>query len=344
MNHEDNTDVEYGSEYDAHRIDDSVNVVKGDENFEALAKYPSFQKLQYNDKMVLVDKITELFEKGTNEKWLVGEEEITIGNKIGEGSNSVIHDCKWRGLDIVVKMTRTKKLALLTDLLKEIELWSGLRHPHLVQFLGFSYSFKHNEFMILMEKIDGVNLAEFMERKTSSISNYQKYHICMQLINVFKFLHSCKPAVIYRDLKPENIMIDKFCNVKLTDFGLSRYMPESEPYQMTGTTGTIRYMAPEVYFGHYYDLRADVYSLGLIIYYIFSGKRPFNDYNTQTIGTYFTNTDLLFSTKLVKDRKLRSIINKCIEKDYKERWDINALSTNYMEIARANNPNHCVIS
>ena len=103
-------------------------------------------------------------------------------------------------------------------------------------------------------------------------------------------------------------------------------------------------MAPEVYFGHYYDLRADVYSLGLIIYYIFSGKRPFNDYNTQTIGTYFTNTDLLFSTKLVKDRKLRSIINKCIEKDYKERWDINALSTNYMEIARANNPNHCVIS
>ena len=171
-----------------------------------------------------------------------------------------------------------------------------------------------------------------------------KYHICMQLINVFKFLHSCTPAVIYRDLKPENIMIDKFCNVKLTDFGLSRYMPESEPYQMTGTTGTIRYMAPEVYFGHYYDLRADVYSLGLIIYYIFSGKRPFNDYNTQTIGTYFTNTDLLFSTKLVKDRKLRSIINKCIEKDYKERWDINALSTNYMEIARANNPNHCVIS
>ena len=41
------------------------------------------------------------------------------------------------------------------DLLKEVELWSGLGHPHLVQFLGFSYSFKHNEFMILMEKIDG---------------------------------------------------------------------------------------------------------------------------------------------------------------------------------------------
>ena len=121
----------------------------------------------------------------------------------------------------------------------------------------------------------------------------------MQLINVIKFLHSCKPAVIYRDLKPENIMIDKFYNVKLTDFGL----------KMTGTTGTIRYMAPEVYFGQYYDLSADVYSLGLIIYYVFSGSRPFLDYNTQTIGTYFTNPDLLFSTKLVKDRRVRS--TKC---------------------------------
>lgn len=331
-------DKDYGS-------DDDNNNAKEDDNFETLAKYPSFQKLQYNDKKVLVDKISELFKKGTNEKWLVSEEEITIGTKIGEGSNSVIHDCQWRGLNIVVKMTKTKKLALLTDLLKEIELWSGLRHPNLVQFLGFSYSFKHNEFMILMEKIDGVNLAELMERKTSSsISNYQKYHICVQLINVFKFLHSCKPAVIYRDLKPENIMIDKFFNVKLTDFGLSRYMPESEPFQMTGTTGTIRYMAPEVYFGHYYDLRADVYSLGLIIYYVFTGKRPFMDYNTQTIGTYFTNSDLLFSTKLVKERRLRSIINNCIEKDYKERWDINTLSTNFMDDVRANNPNNCIIS
>ena len=110
--------------------------------------------------------------------------------------------------------------------------------------------------------------------------------LLLKLINVIKFLHSCKPAVIYRDLKPENIMIDKFYNVKLTDFGLCRFMPETEPYKMTGTTGTIRYMAPEVYFGKYYDLSADVYSLGVIIYYVFSGSRPFLDYNTQTIGTY----------------------------------------------------------
>lgn len=313
-------------------------------NFNKLANYPSFQRLEYTDQKVLVDKITELFKKGSDERWLVSEDEIKIGKKIGEGSNSVIHDCQWRGLNIVVKMTKTNKLDLLNVLLKEIDVWSGLRHPNLVQFLGFSYSFKNHEFMILMEKIDGVNLRVLVERKMSNISNHQKYHICMQLINVIKFLHSCKPAVIYRDLKPENIMIDKFYNVKLTDFGLSRFMPETEPYKMTGTTGTIRYMAPEVYFGQYYDLSADVYSLGLIIYYVFSGSRPFLDYNTQTIGTYFTNPDLLFSTKLVKERKIRSIINNCIEKDYRERWDINALWSSFMDAMCGGNQNGCMLS
>ena len=340
---------EYGSELDAHSYEDenaeNAENAENEKNFETLAKYPSFQELEYNEKKILIDQITELFKKGTNERWLVSEEEINIGKKIGEGSNSVIHDCEWRGIHIVVKMTKTKKLALLINLLQEIELWSALRHPNLVQFLGFSYSFKQNEFMILMEKIDGVNLAEFMEKKVSStISDFQKYHICNQLINVFKFLHSCKPPVIYRDLKPENIMIDKFYNVKLTDFGLSRYMPEVEPYEMTGGTGTVRYMAPEVYFGHNYDLRADIYSLGLIIYYVFCGNKPFKDYNKESIKTYFTNKDLLFSTKQVKEPKLRSIINNCIEKECEDRWDINQLATNFVDIIDTSNRINCTIS
>ena len=139
-------------------------------------------------------------------------------------------------------------------------------------------------------------------------------------------------------------MIDKFYNLKLTDFGLSRFMPESEPYQMSGTAGTIRYMAPEVYFAKEYDLRADIYSLGLIIYYVFTSKRPFMDYNTTTIGTYFSNPDLIFSTKEVKDRRLRSIINNCIEKDYMERWDINELYTHFVDIIESDNPKGCIVS
>jgi len=139
-------------------------------------------------------------------------------------------------------------------------------------------------------------------------------------------------------------MIDKFYNVRLTDFGLSRFMPDTEPYKMTGTTGTIRYMAPEVYFGDNYDLRADVYSLGLILYYIYSEKRPFDNYNVETIATYFTNKDLMFSTKHVNNKKMRTIINKCIEKDQNFRWDINTLSSNFSDaVCDDTNQNRCTI-
>ena len=198
---------------------------------------------------------------------------------------------------------------------------------------------------MLMEKINGVNLRQLIERKTSSsMSNYQKYHICGQLINVFKFLHDCKPAVIYRDLKPENIMIDKFFNVKLTDFGLSRFMPETEPYKMTGTTGTLRYMAPEVFNGQHYALKADIYSLGLIIFFVFTGTKPFEKYNLDELKIYFSNDDLIFSTHQVKDKKLRSIINNCIKKSHVNRWDINQLSSSFAELSGNRNPSNCSIA
>ena len=85
-------------------------------------------------------------------------------------------------------------------------------------------------------------------------------------------------------------------------------------------------MAPEVYLGNNYDLKVDVYSLGLIIYNIYTRIIPFEGYNTETIKLYFTKPDLIFSTEKIKDKKLRYIINMCIQKNPDNRWDINKLS------------------
>lgn len=325
-------------------VEDNTNTItntivdcSGNE-FYPLLTYPSFKKLEHNKRIELQNQIISLMTKGKDEKWLIQDSELAITDKIGEGSCSVIHNCKWRGIDIVIKKTKMKKLALLNDLLKEIYIWSGLRHPNLVQFLGFNYSKPSDDFNILMEKIDGLNLTQYIERKNMSRPTLRvKYHICAELISVFQFLHSCKPAVIYRDLKPENVMIDKFNKVKLTDFGLCRFMPEEEPYKMTGTTGTIRYMAPEVYLGQKYNLNADVYSLGLVIYYVFTGEKPFKDYDTTTIKTYFYNSELIFSTKNIKNKNLRTIINKCIVKNNQERWSIDELAEEFEKFMKNNN-------
>tara|TARA_Y100000389_G_scaffold8259_1_gene7841 strand:+ start:129 stop:1259 length:1131 start_codon:yes stop_codon:yes gene_type:complete len=317
----------------------SYNIIKGYDNadydnmktfkdFTVLSKYPSFQHLENKKQNELIKKINDTIKKGKTEKWLIDDVELEIQYPpIARGSGSFIHNCIWRDSTIVIKRPNTKKVSLLKDLFKEIDIWSTLRHPNLVQFLGISFNREMNDFYILMEKIDGINLKQFINNKhDSNISNNNKFYICRQLINVIKFIHLCNPPVIYRDLKPENIMIDKQYNLKLTDFGLSRFMPDDEGYKLTGETGTIRYMAPEVYLGKEYDLKVDVYSLGLIIYNIYTRIIPFEGYNTETIKLYFTKPDLIFSTEQIKDKKLRYIINMCIQKNPDNRWDINKLS------------------
>jgi len=311
----------------------TTNVLGKPHNFQHLSKFPSFQDLENNKQKMLMKKIDDTLKKGKIEKWLIEFNELTIKYPhMAKGSNSFIHECEWRDTTIVVKKPNYKKLSCLTNLLKEIEIWSTLRYPGLVQFLGVSFDQSQDEFYIMMEKINGVNLKDFINDRTKSLSSIKKHYICKNIINAVKFLHTCNPPIIYRDLKPENIMIDRHSIIKLTDFGLSRFMPETDKYNLTGETGTIRYMAPEVYLNKHYDLKVDVYSLGLILYFVYTGEIPFREYDNHTIQTYFEKEDLLFSTKPVSNKNIRFIINMCIQKNPSMRWDIHKLFTEFNKI------------
>tara|TARA_B100000902_G_C26548574_1_gene546017 strand:- start:27 stop:452 length:426 start_codon:yes stop_codon:yes gene_type:complete len=141
-------------------------------------------------------------------------------------------------------------------------------------------------------------------------------------------------------------MIDSKNTVKLIDFGLSRFMPETTNYRLTGGTGTVRYMAPEVFLKQDYGLNVDVYSLGLIMYFVYTGKTPFTDYDINTIKTYFNTADLIFSTEIIKNKKMKYIINMCIKKDKTQRWDIYKLSKEFdiNSIMEQNQWEECCIS
>lgn len=330
-------------------INENINEYhKDDKDFLKLDNYPSFASLNFVEKEKIKNNINELLEKGKIQRWLIGIDELKIGEEIGKGSNSYINNCIWRNLEIVVKKPKEKKLFLLVDLLKEIDLWSSLRHPYLVQFLGACYDKDNEDFYIMLEKIHGYTLSDYIENKSKSknksFSKYAKYQICTQLINVIKFLHSCNPPIIYRDLKPENIMIDNFNNVHLTDFGLSRYMPEQSNYNLTGGTGTIRYMAPEVYLHKNYDLKVDIYSLGFIFYYIFTGIKPFINYNVNTIKEYMNNPDIIHSTENIKNKQWKDIIDNCIRRDPDLRWDIDQLSDAIQKLTFQDTGFNCIMS
>jgi serine/threonine protein kinase len=248
-------------------------------------------------------------------KFFIPINELKIEKDIlANGQFSEVHKCMWRGTEIVIKKPKKYTHQNIHDFLIEVEVWSTLRHPNIAQFLGFSADTKN--LIILMERIKGKTLTQHLT-DWGIFPLIDSTKVCKQLIQLVNFLHSCNPPVIYRDLKPDNIMIDQNGNVKLIDFGLSRFIDtsEKEVSQMTGGTGTYRYMAPEVVKYEPYDSRADIYSLGIVMAYIMKRKLPLQnvDFNKYILSENSLSYTIPFCPKWT------NIINMCVKYNYKDR-------------------------
>jgi serine/threonine protein kinase len=110
-------------------------------------------------------------------------------------------------------------------------------------------------------------------------SKLQVYSWSVQLARALAFLHNCTPVVVHRDLKPCNLLLDSAGNLKVCDFGLSKIKEKielTEAYQMTGKTGTFRYMAPEVFLDDpHYTEAVDIFSAAMLMWYFVTGVVPF---------------------------------------------------------------------
>ena len=181
-----------------------------------------------------------------------------------------------------------------------------------------------------MEKINGDTLSNLLDKRF--IKNKDKIIIIRNIYNILFFLHNCNPSIIYRDLKPDNIMIYDSNKVKLLDFGLSKFMPEDNNYKLSGDTGTLRYMAPEVYLKIKYSLKVDIYSFGLVIYYIYKNEKPFLDYDKKTLDNYFKQK---VEYKLnIKNKKIKELISGCINFDINQRYNLFDINNKLKDISK----------
>ena len=122
-----------------------------------------------------------------------------------------------------------------------------------------------------MAYVDGATLKEKMEAGRLPIEEAVRYGV--QLASGLGAAHA--QGIVHRDVKPDNVLIDKNDRARLTDFGLAR-LKESSGLTGRGTTvGTVGYMSPEQAQGMEVDARSDVFSLGVVLYELFAGKRPF---------------------------------------------------------------------
>jgi len=145
-----------------------------------------------------------------------------------------------------------------------------LSHPNIVNVYDVSHS--DNVDYIVMELIDGISLKQYMEQK--GVLNWREVlHFATQIAKALEHAHS--RGIIHRDIKPHNIMILKDGSVKVADFGIAR-VSSAQSTLTREALGSVHYISPEQAKGSKIDYRSDLYSLGVVMYEMLTGRPPYD--------------------------------------------------------------------
>lgn len=167
---------------------------------------------------------------------------------------------------------------------------------------------------IVMEFLDGITLKEYMDGKTV-LSWKEAAFYTIQILRALEHAHS--KGIVHRDIKPQNIMLNKSGEIKVTDFGIAKLPNASALTVGEKAIGTVYYISPEQASGKTTDFRADLYSVGILLYEMVTGKLPFVHENALNVAMMQVNDTAVEPIKVnpVIPEGLNQIIIKAMEKD-----------------------------
>ena len=242
-----------------------------------------------------------------------------IIEKLGEGGMGVVYKAQDTKLerDVALKFLPPSIASSGQDkerFIQEAKAAAALNHPNICTIYGID---EHDgQTFIAMELIDGQTLRD----STQTFSVKQTIDIGIQIADGLAAAH--EKGVVHRDIKPENIMIRKDGIVQIMDFGLAKLRGASRLTKQGTMVGTIGYMSPEQVQGQDTDHRTDIFSLGVILYELFSGRSPFNGVHETAIIYEIVNVDAapISSLKPEINPELDAIVLECLAKEKTERY------------------------
>ncbi|XP_022981273.1 probable leucine-rich repeat receptor-like serine/threonine-protein kinase At3g14840 isoform X2 [Cucurbita maxima] len=196
-------------------------------------------------------------------------------NKIGEGGfgpvyKGVLQD----GTVIAVKQLSSKSKQGNREFVNEIGMISALQHPHLVKLYGCCV--EGNQLLLIYEYLENNSLARALfgpEEFQLKLDWPTRHKICVGIARGLAYLHEeSRLKIVHRDIKATNVLLDKNLNPKISDFGLAKLDEEENTHISTRIAGTFGYMAPEYAMRGYLTDKADVYSFGIVVLEILSGR------------------------------------------------------------------------
>ncbi len=165
----------------------------------------------------------------------------------------------------------------LTRFQREAKIVAGFRHPNIVQVYDFDYDPETNAYYMVMEFVDGPNLKSILREQTNKneiMPLEEAVRIVVAVANALYYAH--QHGMVHRDVKPANIILTQKGQVILTDFGIARMVNTNTLTASGAMVGTPAYMAPEQGMGQAGDERADIYSLGVVLYQLATNRLPFD--------------------------------------------------------------------
>ena len=243
----------------------------------------------------------------------------TILEKLGEGGMGVVYKARDENLErfVALKFLPARLEATAQDKARfsqEAKAASSLNHPNVCTIHDIQ---DHDgRTFIVMEYVEGATLRE----KSGTVSFKQAVDIGIQLADGLAAAH--EKGIVHRDIKPENIMVRKDGLVQIMDFGLAKLRGVSTLTAAGSTIGTAGYMSPEQVQGMEADHRSDIFSLGAVLYELFTGSLPFKGVHETALMYEIVNVDPvpMAAVKPEIDPQMDAIVLECLAKEPSERY------------------------
>ncbi len=258
--------------------------------------------------------------------------QLEIIEPLGHGGMGAVYKARQTKLDrfVALKVIRPESAddpTFAERFTREARTLARLGHPNIVAVHDFGEMTLHREdeapaephsraarseprtlFYFIMEYIDGANLRDLIQR--GPLPPQQALAIVSQVCDALQYAHD--EGIVHRDIKPENVLLDRRGRVRIADFGLAKLATAApENFTLTGThqvMGTPRYMAPEQMEGsHLVDHRADIYSLGVVLYEMLTGELPLGRFEPP-------------SRKASIDARVDDVVHRALAKDPVRRY------------------------
>lgn len=248
------------------------------------------------------------------------QDRYEILGRIGSGGMSVVYKAKCHTLDrlVAIKVLKEEFASdenFVSKFKMEAQAAARLSHPNIVNV--YDVVDEGDLHYIVMELIEGITLKNYIEKK-GFLENKEAIGIAIQVAQGIAAAH--EQHIIHRDIKPQNMIISKDGTVKVADFGIARAV-SSQTMNATAV-GSVHYISPEQARGGYCDERSDIYSFGITLYEMVTGRVPFEGDNTVAVALAHLEEAVTPPSQLnpMVSRGLEEIILKCTQKKPDRRY------------------------